>query len=252
MTVLQACRSNSEVATGFATSKDRFATGRASAEPRYDTRASRVIPNKAQNTILSRRNNSTVRAANELPRWGVRAWGDAIMTEIGEWKERRDQVARYRVLEEETTDPLAASLLHDIILEMEADLRQATEVNEQEIAARDLALEPGVIEFYGRTISCLVRNLSETGCIGRRQPLRSSPPLYVGAPVGRDQPSLPPCMAEGRGDGSGVPIRPPRRRASLICSRQCRQRARRNDRAATGSSVFVDFVRNPNCGMSAR
>jgi hypothetical protein len=85
------------------------------------------------------------------------------MTEIGEWKERRDQVARYRVLEEETTDPLAASLLHDIILEMEADLRQATEVNEQEIAARDLALEPGVIEFYGRTISCLVRNLSETG-----------------------------------------------------------------------------------------
>ena len=163
MTVLQVCRSNSEVATGFATSKDRFATGRASAEPRYDTRASRVIPNKAQNTILSRRNNSTVRAANELPRWGVRAWGDAIMTEIGEWKERRDQVARYRVLEEETTDPLAASLLHDIILEMEADLRQATEVNEQETIARDLALEPGVIEFYGRTISCLVRNLSETG-----------------------------------------------------------------------------------------
>ena len=39
MTVLQACRLNSEVATGFATSKDRFATGRASAEPRYDTRA---------------------------------------------------------------------------------------------------------------------------------------------------------------------------------------------------------------------
>ena len=64
-------------------------------------------------------------------------------------------MARYRVLEEETTNPLAASLLHDIILEMEADLRQATELNEQEIAARDLALEPGVIEFYGRTISCL-------------------------------------------------------------------------------------------------
>jgi hypothetical protein len=38
------------------------------------------------------------------------------------WKERRDQIARYRVLEQETTDPLAARLLHDIVLELEGDL----------------------------------------------------------------------------------------------------------------------------------
>jgi len=40
------------------------------------------------------------------------------------WKERRDQIARYRVLEQETTDPLAVLLLHDIVLELEADVRE--------------------------------------------------------------------------------------------------------------------------------
>jgi hypothetical protein len=43
------------------------------------------------------------------------------------WKERKDQIARYRVLEQETTDPLAARLLHDIVLELEADLKEPAE-----------------------------------------------------------------------------------------------------------------------------
>jgi hypothetical protein len=43
------------------------------------------------------------------------------------WKERRDQIARYRVLEQETTDPLAARLLHDIVLELEGDLDEPLE-----------------------------------------------------------------------------------------------------------------------------
>ena len=38
-------------------------------------------------------------------------------------KERRDQVERFRVLQRETTEPLAALLLHDIVLELEAELR---------------------------------------------------------------------------------------------------------------------------------
>ena len=46
------------------------------------------------------------------------------MADSGSWKERRDQVARYRVLELETTEPFAALLLHDIVLELEADLQQ--------------------------------------------------------------------------------------------------------------------------------
>jgi len=40
------------------------------------------------------------------------------------WKQRADQVARYRVLEQETTEPLAALLLHDIVVELEADLKE--------------------------------------------------------------------------------------------------------------------------------
>lgn len=55
------------------------------------------------------------------PRLGVRAWGD-IMTDSEWWKERRNQVERYRAMERETTDPLAARLLHDIVLDLEAEL----------------------------------------------------------------------------------------------------------------------------------
>jgi hypothetical protein len=38
-------------------------------------------------------------------------------------REQEVQIARYRLLEREVTDPLAASLLHIIILELEADLQ---------------------------------------------------------------------------------------------------------------------------------
>ena len=45
------------------------------------------------------------------------------MTDSENWKERRNQVARYRAMEQETTDPLAARLLRDIVLELEAELK---------------------------------------------------------------------------------------------------------------------------------
>jgi hypothetical protein len=51
--------------------------------------------------------------------------GDITMTDTETWKERRAQVTRYRVLEQETTEPLAALLLHDIVLELEADLKES-------------------------------------------------------------------------------------------------------------------------------
>ena len=56
------------------------------------------------------------------PRLGVRPWGDIIMTDSEWWKERRNRVARYRAMEQETTDPLAARLLHDIVMDLEAEL----------------------------------------------------------------------------------------------------------------------------------
>ena len=70
---------------------------------------------------MLRRNNSQIRGAN-VPVLGVRAWGDIIMTDSENWKERRNQVARYRAMEQETTDPLAARLLRDIVLDLEAEL----------------------------------------------------------------------------------------------------------------------------------
>jgi hypothetical protein len=83
--------------------------------------------------------------------------GDITMTDREKWKERRDQVARYQVMEQETTDPLAAGLLRDIVSELEA------EMDEGRTAGCELALEAGKIEFHGRTVSCLVRNLWESG-----------------------------------------------------------------------------------------
>lgn len=41
------------------------------------------------------------------------------------------EIARYRLLEQEVTDPLAASLIHVIISELEAELQQAGEPNKQ-------------------------------------------------------------------------------------------------------------------------
>ena len=60
------------------------------------------------------------------------------MTDSEKRKDRRDQVARYRVMEQETTDPLAAGLLRVIVSELEA------EMDEQRTA-----LESGMIEFHG-------------------------------------------------------------------------------------------------------
>jgi hypothetical protein len=65
------------------------------------------------------------------------------MTDSEKRKERRDQVARYRVMEQETTDPLAAGLLRDIVLELEA------EMDEERTAPCDSLPEPGMIEFHG-------------------------------------------------------------------------------------------------------
>ena len=56
------------------------------------------------------------------------------MTDRESWNERRDQVARYRLMEQETTDPLAAALLHDIGSELEANL--VAEVEAQESSDR--------------------------------------------------------------------------------------------------------------------
>ena len=85
------------------------------------------------------------------PRWGSGHGGDITMASSEKWKERRDQVERYRVMEQETTDPLAAGLLRDIVSDLEA------EIDERQTAACDRMLEPAMIEFHGRTISCLVR-----------------------------------------------------------------------------------------------
>jgi hypothetical protein len=53
--------------------------------------------------------------------------GGITMTDSESWKERRNQVARYRMMEQETTDPLAARLLHDIVLDLEAELERSPE-----------------------------------------------------------------------------------------------------------------------------
>ena len=79
------------------------------------------------------------------------------------WQDRRDRLARYQAMEREVTDPLAVGLLHDIVSELEGDLNEQVDAEAQLILMRDLALEPGTIEFHGRTVSCLVRSLSRQG-----------------------------------------------------------------------------------------
>jgi hypothetical protein len=122
-------------------------------DPSANVGAVLLWPDKHQRTgpIISQFQASNVSAL------GVRVWGDITMADREKWNERRDQVARYRVMEQEVTDPLAAGLLRDIVSELEA------EIDRQRMAACDLALEPGKIEFHGRTVSCLVRNLSASG-----------------------------------------------------------------------------------------
>jgi hypothetical protein len=46
------------------------------------------------------------------------------MTDTETWKERRAEVMRCRMLKRQTTGPLAALLLHDIVLELEAELKE--------------------------------------------------------------------------------------------------------------------------------
>jgi hypothetical protein len=70
---------------------------------------------------LPRRNDSLV-PRQQYTALGVRAWGDITMTDSESWTERRYRVERYRILAQETTDPIAARLLHDIILDLEAEL----------------------------------------------------------------------------------------------------------------------------------
>ena len=53
---------------------------------------------------------------------GGQSMGDITMADIESWKERQNLVARYRTMERETTDPLAARLLRDIVLDLEAEL----------------------------------------------------------------------------------------------------------------------------------
>jgi len=47
------------------------------------------------------------------------------------FREQEIQIARYRLLEREVTDPLAACLLHIIISELEADLQKDWETDQR-------------------------------------------------------------------------------------------------------------------------
>ena len=50
-------------------------------------------------------------------------WGVAFPARTENWKDRWEQLLRYRAMECESTDPLAIGLLHDIVLELEVRLR---------------------------------------------------------------------------------------------------------------------------------
>lgn len=47
-----------------------------------------------------------------------------------QFREQEVQIARYQRLEREVTDPLAASLLHAIVEELEADLRRDRDIGQ--------------------------------------------------------------------------------------------------------------------------
>jgi hypothetical protein len=65
-----------------------------------------------------------------------------MMTER-KFREQEVQIARYRVLERDVTDPLAASLLHIIILELEADLQKDCKIGLRNAAKLTQCAEPG-------------------------------------------------------------------------------------------------------------
>jgi len=48
-----------------------------------------------------------------------------------EWKERWREVERFRLMAQETTDPVATALLLDIVLDLEADLNELVDVEAQ-------------------------------------------------------------------------------------------------------------------------
>lgn len=48
-----------------------------------------------------------------------------------EWKERWHEVERFRLMARETTDPVAAALLLDIVSDLEADLNELVDVEAQ-------------------------------------------------------------------------------------------------------------------------
>jgi hypothetical protein len=45
-------------------------------------------------------------------------------------KEQEIKIARYRLLEQEVTDPFAACLLHAVVAELEADLQKERDIDE--------------------------------------------------------------------------------------------------------------------------
>ena len=51
-------------------------------------------------------------------------------------REQEVQIARYRILEHEVTDPLAAGLLHIIISELEADVQTDWEIGQRKCQGR--------------------------------------------------------------------------------------------------------------------
>ncbi|MBR1280234.1 hypothetical protein [Bradyrhizobium sp. AUGA SZCCT0283] len=52
------------------------------------------------------------------------------------FREQEIQIARYRLLEREVTDPFAACLLHIIVLELEADLQKDWETGQRKCQGR--------------------------------------------------------------------------------------------------------------------
>jgi hypothetical protein len=53
---------------------------------------------------------------------------ERIMDDDEEQRELQYQLMRYRMMERDATDPLALGLLHDIVAELEAALRNARRV----------------------------------------------------------------------------------------------------------------------------
>jgi hypothetical protein len=48
-----------------------------------------------------------------------------------EWKERWHEIERFRLMVQETTDPVATALLLDIVSDLESDLNQLVDVEAQ-------------------------------------------------------------------------------------------------------------------------